>query len=295
MNHDGWMGGWRRNVALDGDRRTRRGLADRHDQQDVQEDVARATALHADATVARLLARQGPGDIEVTWEECSHIASRKDLREAFRKGGLVMKTRMPWIAIVVLCLLSSVAAAASAKMTPADELRMGMRMLWEEHITYTRNYIISALADLPDRDAVAQRLLKNQDDIGNAIKPFYGDQAGQKLAALLRDHIMIATEVVKAAKASNSEQLDVAQKKWSANGKDIAAFLSSANPNWPKQTLESMLQKHLDLTTGEVVGRLKKDWAADIKSYDDGHAHMLMFADALTDGITKQFPEKLKG
>jgi hypothetical protein len=206
-----------------------------------------------------------------------------------------MKAHRPWIAIVVPCLLSLVAATASAKMSPADELRTGMRMLWEEHITYTRNYIISALADLPDRDAVAQRLLKNQDDIGNAIKPYYGDQAGAKLATLLRDHIMIATEVVKAAKANNNEQLALEQKKWSANGKDIAAFLSGANPNWSKPTLENMLQKHLDLTTGEVVGRLKKDWAADIKSYDDGHAHMLMFADALADGITKQFPEKFKG
>jgi len=204
-----------------------------------------------------------------------------------------MKTRMGWIVVAVLCLLGPV--AATAKMNPTDELRMGMRMLWEDHITYTRNYIISALADLPDRDAVAQRLLKNQDDIGNAIKPFYGDQAGQKLAALLRDHIMIATEVVKAAKADNNEQLDAAQKKWTANGKEIAAFLSGANPNWSKQTLESMLQTHLDLTTGEVVGRLKKDWAADIKSYDEGHAHMLMFADALSDGIAKQFPEKLQG
>ncbi len=205
-----------------------------------------------------------------------------------------MKVPTPWIAAVTLCVLSSVVAAAPVRTKSADELRMGMRTLWEEHITYTRNYIISALADLPDQDAVAQRLLRNQDDIGNAIKPFYGDQAGQKLTALLRDHITIATEVVKAAKAGNNEQLGVAQKKWSANGKDIAAFLSGANPNWPKQTLENMLQKHLDLTTGEVVGRLKKDWAADIKSYDEGHAHMLMFADALTDGITKQFPDKFK-
>jgi len=169
-----------------------------------------------------------------------------------------------------------------------------MRKLWEEHITYTRNYIISALADLPDGDAIAKRLLANQDDIGNAIKPYYGEDAGKKLSTLLRDHIMIATEVVKAAKSGNKQQLDAAQKKWSANGKDIAAFLSSANPNWSKTDLEAMLQKHLDLTSGEVVGRLKKDWSADIKSYDEGHAHMLMFADALTDGIAKQFPDKFK-
>jgi hypothetical protein len=105
---------------------------------------------------------------------------------------------------------------------------------------------------------------------------------------------LIATEVVKAAKANDKAQFDAAQQKWSLNGKDIAAFLSNANPNWPRPMFESMLQKHLDLTTGEVVGRLKKDWTADIQSYDEGHLHMLMFADALTDGIAKQFPAKFK-
>lgn len=182
----------------------------------------------------------------------------------------------------------------ATKATAAVDVKMAMRKLWEEHITYTRNYIISALAGLPDSDAVAQRLLSNQDDIGNAIKPYYGDAAGKKLSALLRDHIAIATEVVKAAKAGEKTQLADAQNKWSANGKEIAAFLSGANPNWPKRTLEDMLQKHLDLTSGEVVGRLNKDWAADIKAYDDGHTHMLMFADVLTDGISKQFPAKFK-
>jgi hypothetical protein len=180
------------------------------------------------------------------------------------------------------------------KATSAADVKMAMRKLWEDHITYTRNYIISALAGLPDADAVAKRLLKNQDDIGDAIKPYYGEDAGKKLSALLRDHILIATEVVKAAKAGNQQQLADAQKKWSANGRDIAAFLSGANPNWGKSDLEAMLQKHLDLTTGDVVGRLKKDWDADVKSYDEGHVHMLMFADVLTDGIAKQFPAKFK-
>ncbi|MDD5691763.1 MAG: glycosyltransferase [Candidatus Omnitrophica bacterium] len=174
------------------------------------------------------------------------------------------------------------------------DLRLAMRKLWEDHITYTRNYIISALADLEDAGAVAQRLLKNQDDIGNAIKAYYGDAAGDKLAALLKDHIMIATEVVKAAKMGNNEELKIAQAKWSANADDIAAFLSGANPNWTKKDLTDMLYKHLELTTGEVVSRLKKDWTADIAYYDKGHTHMLMFADTLTEGIVKQFPEKFK-
>jgi len=174
------------------------------------------------------------------------------------------------------------------------ELNMAMRKLWEDHITYTRNYIISALADLEDISKVAERLLKNQNDIGDAIKPVYGDEAGKKLAALLRDHILVAAEVVKAAKMGNNEELSKANKKWYANADDIAAFLSGANPNWPKNGLQDMLYKHLEYTTQEVISRLKKDWTADIEAYDKGHVHMLMFADVLTDGIVKQFPSKFK-
>jgi hypothetical protein len=186
------------------------------------------------------------------------------------------------------------ASTATANPERTHELRIAMRKLWEDHITWTRNYIVSALADLPDQDAVAKRLLANQDEIGAAIAPYYGDEAGKKLASLLRDHITIATEVVAAAKSGDKAKLDAAQVKWGANGKDIAAFLAGANPNWPQGDLEAMLQKHLDLTSGEVVGRLGKDWDADIRAYDDGHAHMLMFADTLTDGIAKQFPEKFQ-
>lgn len=176
----------------------------------------------------------------------------------------------------------------------AVELRLAMRKLWEEHIMYTRNYIISAVANLDDVGAIAERLLKNQDDIGAAIKPVYGDAAGNKLASLLRDHITIAVDVVKAAKAGADADLAQADKRWHANADELAAFLSGANPNWPKKDLTDMLYRHLELTTGEVVGRLKKDWAADIEAYDQGHTHMVMFADVLTKGIVKQFPDKFK-
>ncbi len=211
--------------------------------------------------------------------------------------------------LVVFCVvaISSLSYAQGMKVKMMDKmssklccaksevnLRLVMRKLWEDHITYTRNYIISALADLEDGSAVAQRLLSNQDDIGNAVKEYYGDAAGNKLAALLRDHIMIATEVVEAAKMSNTEELTKAQAKWNANADDIAVFLSGANPNWPKKDLTDMLYKHLEFTTGEVVSRLHKDWIADISFYDKGHMHMLMFADMLTDGLVKQFPDKFK-
>jgi hypothetical protein len=221
-----------------------------------------------------------------------------------------MKTYTSLIAIIATSLIGSAAVAqqshpppsattgvgiaAANKAQPIVEPKMAMRKLWEDHIVYTRNYIISALAGLEDEGKIAERLLRNQDDIGAAITPYYGDAAGKQLATLLRDHILVAAEIVAAAKAGNNDKVTAGQKKWTANGKDIAAFLSGANPHWPKKDLEHMLQTHLDLTTGEVVGRPTRNWAADIKSYDEGHVHMLMFADMLADGIAKQFPAKFK-
>jgi len=185
------------------------------------------------------------------------------------------------------------AKAANVPTVSATDLRNAMRTLWTDHTTYTHRFIVSALAGMPDLSAVTQRLLRNQDDIGNAIKPFYGEEAGKKLGALLRDHILIAADITKAAKANDSKGVDAGQKKWKANGDEIAAFLAGANPNWKKPMLTDMLRKHLDFVTAQVVARIKGDWQADIQAYDAGYTHMMMFADMLSDGIIKQYPNKI--
>lgn len=51
-----------------------------------------------------------------------------------------------------------------------SDLKMDERKLWIDHVSWTRNFIISDLASLPDKDVVLQRLLKNQDEI---LQTFY--------------------------------------------------------------------------------------------------------------------------
>lgn len=185
------------------------------------------------------------------------------------------------------------AVAGTAPTMSATDLRNGMRKLWLDHTTFTRSFIISAVAGLPDLPTITQRLLRNQDDIGAAIKPIYGDEAGKKLAALLRDHILIAADITKAAKANDTKAVEAGQKKWRGNADDIAAFLAAANPIWKKPTLTDHLYKHLDYVTAQVVARIKADWTADIQAFDKGNEHMLMFADELSEGIIKQNPKKV--
>ena len=176
-------------------------------------------------------------------------------------------------------------------LTPAG-LRQEMRRLWTEHVVWTREYVVAALGDHPGASAAAGRLLRNQEDIGAAIASFYGAAAGQQLTALLKEHITVAVDVVKAAKGGDKAQLDRANSAWNRNATDIAEFLSKANPHWPNSALVEMMNGHLATTTQEVIARLNNKWDDDVRAYDAVQTHILHMADALTAGIVKQFPEK---
>ena len=187
--------------------------------------------------------------------------------------------------------------AVAAGNVSAEELalRQDMRKLWEDHVTWTRLAIISLTTGSPDTEATVGRLLRNQDDIGAAIAPFYGKAAGAALTRELRSHILIAADVIAAAKAGDQAALADAQARWTANADGIAALLAGVNPrHWKLQTMKRELHMHLTLTTNEAVARLHADWTADVAAYDEVHAHMLHLADRLSAGIVAQFPRRFR-
>jgi hypothetical protein len=178
--------------------------------------------------------------------------------------------------------------------TKVTELRIALRELWVDHVVWTRQYIVAAVTDAPDTNFAAERLLNNQDDIGDAIKPFYGDEAGEQLSSLLKDHILIAVDILDAAKAGDNAGLEESEEKWYDNADDIATFLSDANPNWPKEHMVSMLNDHLAITKTEAVARLTGDYETDVAAFDEIHRQAMVMADGLADGIVKQFPEQFE-
>jgi hypothetical protein len=194
--------------------------------------------------------------------------------------------------VISIALTAITLAAQTAQASPAADLHAAMRKLWTDHVVWTRDYIVAAVGDQPDTQAAAARLMKNQEDIGGAVAKFYGDSAGQQLTSLLKEHISIAVDLIKAAKAGDKAAQQQADAKWQQNAVQIADFLSKANPNWPRETLVDMMKMHLATTTDEVVARLTKNWDADVKAYDKVYDHILKMADTLSDGIVKQFPNK---
>lgn len=206
----------------------------------------------------------------------------------------------------------------------AVNLKLAMRALWAEHVTWTHTYVVAVMSGphgitdvaehlpvgkmgsavataaqktlkampLSDADATAARLLRNQEDIGDAVAAYYGKAAGKQLTKLLKEHIMIAVELCAAAKAMDEKALARHNKTWIANADEIATFLSGANPNWPKKTVQDLLHLHLELTAKEAIAYRDHEWNDAIQYVDDIYTEIFTLSDALADGIVKQFPEK---
>jgi hypothetical protein len=176
--------------------------------------------------------------------------------------------------------------------TSKEPVRVALRKLWADHVIWTRQYIIAAVAGTPDAAAAAGRLLKNQEDIGAAIATYYGKTGGDRLTELLKQHIMIAVDLVAAAKSGDQTAFAKHDARWTTNIGEIAAFLSGANPSWPKKDVLDLLALHLKLTKDETVARISSDWGADVAAFDDIFNEIMVVADTLYDGIVAQFPDR---
>jgi len=176
----------------------------------------------------------------------------------------------------------------------AVDLMRDNRSLWEEHVAWTRMAIISLIFNLPDIDFVLARLLKNATDMGDMIRPIYGDAAAERYSTLIKEHLLAAADLVKAAIAGDEQAAKTAEQKWYANADEIAAFLSSVNPYLTEQEVKNMFYQHLALTKQEAVTMIMKDYQKDIEIYDEIEKQARQMADMISDAMIKLYPEKFK-
>lgn len=173
-----------------------------------------------------------------------------------------------------------------------QELNQSMRELWSAHMYWTLITVDAFFNDPNGLESKLGRLLQNQQDIGNAVIPFYGEEAGKQLAKLLTEHIEGAVPVLQAAQANDEKALDVAVKDWYRNANEIGEFLASANPkHWTAEETKAGLEMHISHTIDYAVNILKGDYKTAFESYEEALQHMLVLGDILSDGLSKQFPK----
>lgn len=170
------------------------------------------------------------------------------------------------------------------------DYRNDMRSLWEEHVAWTRMAIISLTFNLPDIDFVLTRLLKNATDMGNMIRRLYGDIAAETYGNLIKEHLLLAADLVKATLAGDQKAAAEAERMWYANADQIAVFLSSINPYLPEEEVRKMFYEHLALTKQEAVSMINKDYQKDIEVYDRIEKQAREMADTISDAMVKHYP-----
>ena len=165
------------------------------------------------------------------------------------------------------------------------DLNNYLRLLWEQHVYWTRLTIVSMVFDLPDVEFVTNRLLQNPEDFGALLSQLYGEEIANQFTNLFTNHLVIAAEA-----GDNNAAAD-AEKRWYANADEIAAFLASINPYWSQESWRSMLYDHLAMTKQEAVDMLTQNYADSIATFDNIERQALEMADMMTTGIVNQFPD----
>ena len=172
----------------------------------------------------------------------------------------------------------------------ACDLKSTMRQLWADHVMWMRGYIVSMSSNALNRKEIAERLVKNQMDLGDLMGQYYGVDDGNEYTILLKDHIEMVEELVAAIVAKNQEKSRDADAKCRRNVEKMAHFLQKINTHWTVKEVLASFNDHLNLTIVEITACLNKDWKKDIKAFDDVFEQSMKIADMFTKGIIEQSP-----
>jgi hypothetical protein len=133
------------------------------------------------------------------------------------------------------------------------------------------------------------QVVQDAHDIANAIAPFYGQPAADKLFGLLAAHYGAIKQYMTATYAKKASAQSTAKAALEANADQIATFLSSANPNWPKADLLAALQTHGAHHVMQIDAVNALDFKTEAGAWKDMRGHIYAIADILAQGIEKQF------
>lgn len=163
------------------------------------------------------------------------------------------------------------------------------RMLWEQYDVWTRETINGIIFELPNLNLVIARLLRNPGDFSEVFKKFYGPRIAGRLKELFTEHLVLAADLVNAAKAGDNEAVERIEREWFENAEMIAKFFGNINPFWSRKEWREMMFEHLNLVKAEATLLLEGNFEANIAVYDKIEKQTLEMADEMAEGIIKQF------
>ncbi len=176
------------------------------------------------------------------------------------------------------------------KAASETDLQLAMRSLWVDHIFWVRNVVLMTKLGATGAAKVAEeQAVDNARQIADSVVPYYGKAAADKLLTLLAGHYAAIKEYMQATFASDSAGQTRAMQAGYANADQLASFLSSANPNWPRQALDDALRAHVAQHIAQIIDVNTGQYAAGAQVWEAEKSHIYAIADTLAMGIARQF------
>lgn len=162
-----------------------------------------------------------------------------------------------------------------------------MRLVWEQHIYWTRMLLISIADKMEDQAAITSRILQNPNDISAVFEKYYPTGARETIAGLLTEHLQIGAQLITALRDGEADLADSLNRQWYINADKMAEAFGNISPAYNREELRSMLYEHLDLTTGEVSMRLARNYPADIEAFNKVEREAMIMADYFSAGLMR--------
>lgn len=185
--------------------------------------------------------------------------------------------------------------AHSAPITGAKVQQTGaaLRDLWIGHVFWVRNVAIHTLSGNEAAAVQAEKqAVANARQIAAAVEPYYGKEASEKLFGLLAGHYNAVKHYLQATAEGSGAKQDTAVQTLTANARDIATFLSKANPHLSFDALNGLLVAHGGHHIQEIQQLKTRQYAQEAETWEAMKKHMYVIADALAGALAKQFPGK---
>lgn len=164
-------------------------------------------------------------------------------------------------------------------------LNEDMRLAWLNHVYWTRMYLMSAVADNADQQAVEERLLETADEITDVFARYLPIATTRQLRNLLTEHIEIGGQIIQALKAKNMSDYDALVQEWYRNANQMATLFASHNPYFESRETRNMLLNHLDLTREEIEQQVNGEYEQSIDVFRDVEQQALAMADYFARGL----------
>jgi hypothetical protein len=190
---------------------------------------------------------------------------------------------------------ATTASASEADQTSIRDARMSLRDLWVEHVFWIRNYITAThVGDIPQSKVAEAQVVANAKALAGTITPFYGQAAADQLLKLLAGHWSAVRDYNTASLDTSKPGQDSASAALTVNAREIAKFLSGANPHLREDAVFGLLSSHGGHHIAQINEIAAKNFQNEASTWHAMRKHMLVISDAIAGALAKQFPDRFR-